>query len=130
MSSGSTRCHNNPIELVFLNYFLYPLLSILRTSKEISFSIDHIGQCLSKFSDIRDIYIPANIDSAVADEDPNSWLFSLHIFLWRVHFFFGQSLPCRSQKSRNLTRSTTRLHHCLGNVLRCRKGSTDEYSGL
>ena len=84
VSPRGTRSDDNSIKLVFLNYFLYPLLSILRTSEEISLSIDHVGQGLGKFSGIRDIYIPADIDSAVADEDPDSRLFSSHILFWRV----------------------------------------------
>ena len=83
MGSRRTGCHNNPVDLVFIDDLLHLVLRVLGTGKEVFIGEDHIGKCLRVGLHLGHIDNAADVDAAVADKDTDPRFFLVNIFLFR-----------------------------------------------
>ena len=91
-----SRCaggHYHPIQIVFGDLLLDPILSIVGAGIKIVLRVHNVRQCFRIFHDVRDINHAGDIGAAVADENPDARVFCLHISFGRINFGRDQRTP-------------------------------------
>jgi hypothetical protein len=88
MGSGRTRGNDDAVQPMFFDLLLHQFLGILRTGVEVILHMDDARQCSGIFGHCRDVHHSPDIDPAMADKDPNTRPFIIHV-LFRNVFLFG-----------------------------------------
>ncbi len=97
VGAGRAGGNHYPVQIVFLHSLLYLLLGILGAGIEVLLHIDHILQPLGEFPYPRHIYDAADVDPAMADEDPDTGFLLRYILLGRVFLFPDEGPPDRGE---------------------------------
>ena len=90
VSSGSTGCNYNSIEIMFFDTFFDRVHTILRTGIQQVFRVFHICDISGIFSYIFHIHNSGNINTAMTHKNSYSRSFSKNIFFY--YFLFLQFL--------------------------------------
>ena len=121
--------HHHPIQMVFGDLLLDPILGIVGAGIKIVLRVHDVGQGLGIFHDIRDIDHAGDIGPAVADKDSDARLFSLHISFGWVDLGSDQRAAGFPQEREHLSGSRRGLHDSFRNIfgLGKRPGDKDSF---
>ncbi len=126
MGPGRAGGDDDPREPLLLDHLAHLDGRILGAGEEVVRGIDHVGQGLGVLHDGRDVDHAADVDPAVADEDPRPRADPPEVALHRELFRRGQRAPARGQEPLGAGGGAARLHDRLGDVLGAGEGAADE----
>ena len=121
VGSRSAGGDHHPIQTVFGDLLLDPVLGVVGAGIKIVLRIHDVGQGFRIFHDVRDIDHSGDVGPAVTDKDSDARLFSLYISFRRVELGRDQRAPGIFQKREHLRRRCRGLHHGFRNVFRLGK---------
>ena len=96
---GRTGGHNNPVELVFFDDLLHPILGILAAGEQILSCVNNIRKGFGIFFHVLDVDDSGDVDTAIADKDADPWLLIRQINLSGDFHTFGKGIAGRVQKT-------------------------------
>jgi len=109
MGLWSAGSNHNAVKFLLFDDSLHVVLSILGAGKEVLTYISHPGKGWSISRDSRNIYNTSNIDTAFADKDTDSCIFSSNVSLFNNLNAFCATVASLNQLDTGSTRCTACL---------------------
>ena len=130
VGSRGARGYHHPIQIMFGDLLLDPILSIVGAGIKIVLRIHDVGQRLRIFHDVRDVDHAGDIGPAVADKDSDARLFSRHLSFGRIDLGSDQRATGFPQEREHLGGGRRGLHNSFRNVfgLGKRSGHKDSFA--
>ncbi len=113
---GRACRHHDPVESVFLDDIFHFFLGVLGAGEEILSGVHHMGKCFGIFFQHGDVHDTRNVDTAVADKDPDSRCLFGEIDFFGKFDTFCQGVSGLIQAASCQTRSRTRFCDGAGNI--------------